>query len=88
MIGPIDERLAQIVRPRNRRPIRQLTGRLDWRLRVGIVHAVLSDRIEILQRKAEWIHHAMTCEAGSLFTVLLEPRAQGLCRLTASVLWQ
>ena len=88
MIGPIDQRPAQIVRSIDRRTIRQLTGRLDWRLRVGVVDTELTHRVEILQREPEWIHHAVTGEARRLLPVLLEPRPQCLRRLTASVLRQ
>ena len=42
MIGPFDQRPAQIVRPVDRRAIRQLTGRIDWRQRVRVVGAELT----------------------------------------------
>ena len=64
MIGPIDQRPAQIVRSVDRRAVRQLAGGVDRRQRVGIVGAELAHRVEVLQREPERIHHAVTREAG------------------------
>ena len=88
MIGPSDQRPAQIVRSFDRRAVRQLTGSIDRRQRVGVVGAELSHRVEILQREPERIHHAVTGETRRIRAVLLEPRPQCLRRLAASVLRQ
>src|SRR5207244_6381978 len=49
------------------------------------LRAPLADRVEVLERESERVHRRMTCRAGGIFPVLLEPLAYrcGLAVLAA-----
>src|SRR5471032_3364248 len=85
MVRPSDQRLAEAVEPVDFRAVRQLTGRVDRRERVGVVGAELTDRVEILQRQPEWVHCAVTRAACRILAVMRESGAQRSRRLTALV---
>src|SRR5882672_7538519 len=93
------ERLEELVRASRQRraqlggtvdlgAVRQHAARVDRRMRIRVVRAVLSDRAEVLEREAQRIHDAVARVARGVLAVLLEACAQRPRRLAALVLFE
>ncbi len=72
--------------PLTLRAIRQLARRVEDVAREAIHLAVLADGVEVLEREAERIHHAMTRVATRVLAVLLAQLAESRLRLARHLL--